>query len=178
MKTPRATFSKEEDLKITSLQKKHGNQWKLITERINETFETEWSNEQVRRWFLQLEIERKQGGRKLRRVDFSEADDAQLVALRDKWIKKNKTTYGMWKAIVAKMPGKNEYDLRNRWRSKLSQSSAVTSTASTSTAMTSTAESTKAVSLKVVAKKVTATKVAATKVAAKKVAATKVAGRK
>jgi hypothetical protein len=70
VKTPRATFSKEEDLKITSLQKKHGNQWKLITERINETFETEWSNEQVRRWFLQLEIERKQGGRKLRRVDF------------------------------------------------------------------------------------------------------------
>ena len=163
---------------IISLKVELGNRWKVMAERINGTFGTEWSANQVQKRFLQLETERKQGGRKYRKVIWTADEDARFLALRVEYIKKNESTYGMWDAILTKMQGKTKIDLKHRWE-KLSQSSAVTSTTMTSTAATltaetSTAESTKVVSLKVAATKVAATKVAATKVAATKVPATKV----
>ena len=117
---------------ITSLQAEFGNDWKLITERINKTLGTDWSRDQVRARFNQMETERKQGGSKQRKVGWTADEDARFVALHDEWNKKNKTTYGMWKYIATKMSGKNEYDLQNRWK-KISKSSAVTMTAMTST---------------------------------------------
>jgi hypothetical protein len=164
---------------IISLKVELGNRWKVMAERINGTFGTEWSANQVQKRFLQLETERKQGGRKYRKVIWTADEDARFLALRVEYIKKNESTYGMWDAILTKMQGKTKIDLKHRWE-KLSQSSAVTSTTMTSTAATltaetSTAESTKVVSLKVAATKVPATKVPATKVPASKVAATKVA---
>ena len=159
---------------IISLKVELGNRLKVMAERINETFGTEWSANQVNKRFLQLETERKQGGRKYRKVIWTADEDAWFLALRVEYIKKNESTYGMWDAILTKMQGKTKIDLKHRWE-KLSQSSAVTSTTMTSTAATLTAETSTAESTKVVSLKVAATKVAATKVPATKVAATKVA---
>ena len=122
----RAVFSSDEDSMIISLQKERGNRWVYISAHINEMFETDWSNAQVCARFKKLETKRKQGGRKYRRVDWTEAEDAQLIALRYDWLETHETTYGMWDAIVVKMTGKTILDLKNCWR-KLSKSLAATS---------------------------------------------------
>jgi hypothetical protein len=172
---------------IISLQEKHGNQWTLITKRVNETFETERGMQQVVHRFIQLEKESKQGGRKKRRVDFTQAEDDLIRASHADYLKKNGNTYGLWKALIPKLkaldpklPGKTEKDLNYRWYSKLSKSSTAPSTATTSTATTSTAITSldNQPATKVAVTKVTAKKVAAKKVAAKKVAATKVTASK
>ena len=166
---------------IISLQEKHGNQWTLITKRVNETFETERGVDQVGNRFIQLEKESKQGGRMRRRVDFTTDEEDRLIAFRDDWLKThNNSTYGMWDAMLTKFTEKTKDDLKNHWNRHLKLSVA------TSTAVTSSAESTKAVSKAVskkkksVAKKVTAMKavskaVSKKKAVAKKVTATKVA---
>ena len=143
MYAPRSTFSEEDDRILISLQEEHGNKWTYIVDVMNEMTDTEWRMSQVRSRFLQLEIDKKQGGRKKRRVNFSDADDAQLVAFRDEWLKTHKCTYGMWPAMQTKMPGKMIDDLVNRWRRKLS--------AETSSAMTSSADSSSAVASSAVA---------------------------
>jgi hypothetical protein len=189
---PRARFSKKEDLVITSLREELGKKWGAIAERLNETFETEWSTDQVRARFNQMETERKQGGSKHRKVGWTANEDARFVALHDKWNKTHKTTYGMWKYFVANMPGKNEDDLRHRWK-KISKSSDVTMTAMTSTATTLLTETSVNATLhnnqpnlfgvsldgtSMAATKAAATKVATTKVATTKVAVKKVAAKK
>ena len=121
---------------IISLKVELGNRWKVIAERINGTFGTEWSANQVKKRFLRLETERKQGGRKYRRVIWTVDEDARFLALRVEYTKKNRTTKGVWKYIDANMPGKNEDDLKSRWKNHLSKSLAVTMTATTSTATT------------------------------------------
>ena len=134
MYAPRSTFSEEDDRILISLQEEHGNKWTYIVDVMNEMTDTEWSMSQVRSRFRQLEIDKKQGGRKKRRVNFSEADDAQLVAFRDEWLKTHTCTYGMWQAMQTKMPGKTIPDLVNRWLRKLSKLSAVSSSADSSSA--------------------------------------------
>ena len=90
---PWATFSEEEDRMIISLQVELGNQWTRISDRVNETLGTDWSNDQVMHRFLQLEKEKKEGGRKMRKaVNFSMADDAQIIAFRNDWLETRTTT--------------------------------------------------------------------------------------
>ena len=167
---------------ILSLKAKLGSKWVPIAAHLNETFETEWSADQVRHRFNQLEKEEKEGGRKYRKVIWTANEDARFLALHVEYIKKNRTTNGVWKYIDANMPGKNEDDLKNRWRSHLSKSSAVTMTATTSTATTLLA----ATSLDAASSldnqpnlfgvsSTAMTKVAATKVSMMKVTMTKVA---
>ena len=161
----RARFSEKEDRMIKSLQAELGNQWTVIVDRINKTFGTDWSNNQVKRRFRQMEIEMKQGGSKRRKVDWTAYEDNQLLASRADYLKKNGSTYGMWDAILAKMPGKTKKDLQDRWNNKLSK----TSLDATSLDATSSDATT------VSSKNVAAKNVAAKKAAAKKATATKVA---
>ena len=141
MHAPRADFSKEEDLNIISLQAELGNQWTVIAERVNEAFGTDWSNVRVRDRFLQMEVESKQGGRKYRKVIFTKPEDDQILALRADYIKENNgSTYGLWKEIETKMPGKTMKDILNRWYNFLSKSSAVTSLVETSSDVASLVE--------------------------------------
>jgi hypothetical protein len=142
MYAPRSTFSEEDDRILISLQEEHGNKWTYIADVMNEMTETEWSRSQLSNRFYQLEIYKKQGGRKKRKVSFSKADDAQIVAFRDEWLKTRSTIYGMWQAMQTKMPGKTSDDLINRWRRKLS--------AETTSSMTSSADSSSAVALSAV----------------------------
>ena len=100
---------------ILSLKAELGNNFALIAARLNEMFETEWSNNIVRHRFLRLEKEEKQGGRKRRRVDWDDKADNQLLAFRDEWMEKSdhsksilSRTQGMWPAMAIAMPGKNE----------------------------------------------------------------------
>jgi hypothetical protein len=169
----RATFSEAEDSMIKSLQKVHGNKWEPITDRINATFETDRNADQVRHRFLQLEKEEKEGGRKLRRVGWTSDQDAQYLVLRDEYIKKNGTTWGVLDFILTKMQGKTKRDLKNRWERHLSKKSAATMTATTSTTTTLLTET--SLETKAAATKVATTLTATTKVAVKKVAAKKVA---
>ena len=153
----RARFSEKEDRMIKSLQAELGNQWTVIVDRINKTFGTDWSNNQVKRRFRQMEIEMKQGGSKRRKVDWTAYEDNQLLASRADYLKKNGST--------AKMPGKTKKDLQDRWNNKLSK----TSLDATSLDATSSDATT------VSSKNVAAKNVAAKKAAAKKATATKVA---
>ena len=162
----RANFSEAEDRMIVSLQAEHGNNFALIAKRVNEKFETNWSNITVRDRFLQLEKEEKEGGRKLRKVIFTGGEDEKILSFHGKYIKENGSTNGMWKAMAIAMPGKNEMDLRNRYNRHLSKTSSAT--ARTSTALTL-IDNQPNLSVK----KVAATSTATTKVAVKKVAAKK-----
>ena len=127
----RAIFSEAGDRMIVSLQAEHGNNFALIAKRVNEKFETNWSNTIVRHRFNQLEKEEKEGGRKLRKVIFSTADDDLIHASHADYLKTHKTTYGLWKSLVPKMPGKCEKDLNHRWNRHLSKATAATATTST-----------------------------------------------
>ena len=178
----RAIFSEAGDRMIVSLQAEHGNNFALIAKRVNEKFETNWRNTIVRHRFLQLEKEEKEGGRKYRKVDWDADADNRVLVLRVEYIKKNRTTKGVWKYIDANMPGKNVDDLKSRWKNHLSKSLAVTMTATTSTATTLLA----ATSLDAASSldnqpnlfgvsSTAMTKVAATKVSMTKVTMTKVA---
>jgi hypothetical protein len=178
----RSNFSKAGDSMILSLKAELGKKWGAITAHLNETIETEWSADQVRHRFNQLEKEEKEGGRRYRRVDWTSNEDARVLVLRVEYIKKNRTTKGVWKYIDANMPGKNEDDLKSRWKNHLSKSSAVTMTATTSTTTTLLA----ATSLDAASSlnnqpnlfgvsSTAMTKVAATKVSMMKVTMTKVA---
>ena len=130
----RAIFSEAGDRMIVSLQAEHGNNFALIAKRVNEKFETNWSNNIVRHRFNQLEKEEKEGGRKLRKVIFTGDEDEKILSFRGRYIKKNGSTYGMWPAMATAMPGKNEIDLRKRYERHLSKTS--TAMATTSTALT------------------------------------------
>jgi len=118
---PRALFSELEDGMIKRLQEEVGNKWTYITERINESSECEWDPVQVRTRFMQLEIEEADGHKKKRRVNWTPDEDAQLISLCKKWLKRQTSTYGMYAHIVTKMPGKTIPDLRNHWERKLSK---------------------------------------------------------
>ena len=165
----RAIFSEAGDRMIVSLQAEHGNNFALIAKRVNETFETNYSNNIVRNRFKQLEKEEKDGGSKLRKVIFTDGEDAQILSFRGQYIKKNRgSTYGMWPAMAIAMSGKTKQDLRSRYERNLSKTS--TATATTTTALTL-IDNQPNLSVK----KVAATSTATTKVAATKVAATMVA---
>ena len=183
----RAIFSEAGDRMIVSLQAEHGKNFALIAKRINETFETNYSNDVVRKRFKQLEKEEKDGGRKLRRIIFSNDDDDQIRTYRAEYPKKNNgSTRGMWVYMSTKMPGKTKQDLRNRWNRHLSMTSAATATTSTALTLTDNQPNLFGVSLdgtstattKVAATKVAATMVATTLTATTKVAVKKVAAKK
>lgn len=93
---PRALFSELEDGMIKRLQEEVGNKWTYITERINESSECEWDPVQVRTRFIQLEIEEADGHKKKRRVNWTPDEDAQLISLCKKWLKRQTSMYGMY----------------------------------------------------------------------------------
>ena len=140
---------------------------------MTEMTDTEWSDQQMRDRFKQLEKESRQGGRMRRRVDFTTDEEARIIAFRDNWLKThNNSTYRMWDAMVKEFPNKSKDNLRFHWDRKLSKSSAVeTSSAVASSAVASSAAAveppkavSKAVSKKVVVKKLAVKKSAAVKV--------------
>jgi len=151
---PRANFSEEEICLIVSLQKELGNRWVAIADRLNEICKTNWSGAQVQQRFIQLEIEKKNGGRKRNRVDWDAEADNQILVFRNQWMEKSdhsksihSRTRGMWPAMAIAMPGKNVKNLQERYYRLLSKSSAMTSTEVTSTEVTSLAETSMAMTL-------------------------------